>query len=60
MRDMIIYASRDIKWLTFNEEQREKVNASLNEPYGDGRAVGEVKYSEFFMKKAANTRSATG
>lgn len=51
MRDIVIHASRLIKWLEFTPEQLERINSSLSQPFADGKTYGETTLSSFFMKQ---------
>lgn len=51
MRDIIIKASKLIRWMEFTSEQLERINSSLNQPFKDGKTYGETTLKSFFMKQ---------
>lgn len=51
MRDMLLRAAESVPWLGLTAAERARLDRALDEPYGDGRVYGSVRYGEFFMKK---------
>lgn len=51
MYQLILDASKTIPWVVISTKQCDKIEAQLSDLWIDGRMYGQVKYSEFFMKK---------
>ncbi|MBR5774043.1 MAG: sigma-70 family RNA polymerase sigma factor [Clostridia bacterium] len=55
MLDLIIRQSARIPWLRMDERQIEDLRGRLDEPHSDGRRMGDMIYSDLFMKKGAKS-----
>lgn len=51
MNDMLMSAAKKIPWLNVTGEQRDMISGALNKSWDNDRVWGEVKFSEFLMKK---------
>ena len=51
MRDMLLTASRSVRWMQIRPEQLEKMDRALQTSYDEDRCYAQVPYREFFMKK---------
>lgn len=51
MRDILFGWTEKVSWLQITADQRAKIEQALVAADGDGNVYGEMRYSEFFMKK---------
>lgn len=51
MNDMLMTAAKKIPWLNVTAEQKNMLSGALNKEWDGNRVYGEVRYSEFLMKK---------
>lgn len=51
MKEIIEASARSIPWLRIEKTRLSVIEEELSKPYRDGRAYGEVRYGELYMKK---------
>lgn len=50
MRDMVLDAADNVEWISITDAQKARMDQALNMKWA-GKAIGEIPYQEFFMKK---------